>query len=121
MKQKRKNPSENFPNFFEKVYMVVRGIPVGHVMSYGQIALFLDMPRAAREVGWALSMIKPGDTVPWWRVVNGKGRISIKGKYSAEEQRQFLIQEGIKVSNDFTFDIEKYRFVPSNKNLKSVA
>ncbi|OGM81435.1 hypothetical protein A2393_02520 [Candidatus Woesebacteria bacterium RIFOXYB1_FULL_41_13] len=99
-------------NFFERVYAVVRKIPEGYVMSYGQVALILDMPRAAREVGWALSRVEDRDMVPWWRVVNNKGRVSIKGQYSAEEQRQLLLQEGIKVSKDFTFEIEKYRFNP---------
>lgn len=102
-------------NFFKKVYAVTREIPKGRVMSYGQIALFLDMPKGARQVGWALSMVKEADMVPWWRVVNGEGRISIKGKYSAEEQRQLLIQEGVEVSKDLTFDIEKYRFTPGKK------
>lgn len=97
-------------NFFDRVYAVVGSIPVGRVMSYGQIALFLDKPRGAREVGWALSMVKEKDMVPWWRVVNNSGRISIKGRYSAEEQRQLLIREGVEVSRDFTFDIEKYRW-----------
>jgi methylated-DNA-protein-cysteine methyltransferase-like protein len=97
------------------VYAVVRQIPEGYVMSYGQVALFLDMPRGAREVGWALSRVKGPDMVPWWRVVNNKGRVSIKGKYSAEEQRQLLLQEGIKVSEDFTFEIEKYRYNPWKK------
>ena len=89
---------------------MVGSIPVGCVMSYGQIALFLDKPRGAREVGWALSMVKEKDMVPWWRVVNNSGRISIKGRYSAIEQKRLLIREGVKVSRDFTFDIEKYRW-----------
>lgn len=105
----------NKNRFFEKVYLVVRGIPHGKVMSYGQIALFLDMPRGAREVGWALSRVSDYDRVPWWRVVNNKGRVSIKGKYTAEEQRQLLMQEGVKVYKDLSFDIEKYRFNPLQK------
>ncbi len=103
-------------NFFKMVYQVVRGIPLGLVMSYGQIAQELDMPRAAREVGWALSRVRDGDIVPWWRVVNNQGRVSIKGKYSAEEQRQLLIQEGIEILDDFTFDIEKYRYTPGESS-----
>lgn len=105
----------NKNSFFEKVYQVTRSIPYGKVMSYGQIALFLDMPRGAREVGWALSQIGDHDQVPWWRVVNNQGRVSIKGKYTAEEQRQLLLQEGVEVYKDLSFDIEKYRFNPLQK------
>jgi len=118
MKQNSKNPRKGF---FEKVYVVVRSIPKGRVMSYGQVALFLDMPRGAREVGWALSMIKDSDMVPWWRVVNGEGRVSIKGKYSADEQRELLKEEGVQFSKDFTFDIEKYRFIPGENAPRNVA
>lgn len=108
-------------HFSEKVYIVVRRIPFGKVMSYGQIALFLDKPRSARGVGWVLSRISDSDMVPWWRVVNNEGRISIKGRYSAEEQRQLLREEGIEVSEDFTFDIEKYRHKPGKKSGADVA
>jgi len=121
-----KSLSRNLPinlhnHFSEKVYIVVRRIPFGKVMSYGQIALFLDKPRSARGVGWVLSRISDSDMVPWWRVVNNEGRISIKGRYSAEEQRQLLREEGIEVSEDFTFDIEKYRHKPGKKSGADVA
>ena len=116
----KQNSKKLRSGFFEKVYAVVRGIPKGRVMSYGQVALFLDMPRGAREVGWALSMIKDSDMVPWWRVVNGEGRVSIKGKYSADEQRELLKEEGVQFSKDFTFDIEKYRFIPGEHHPKNV-
>lgn len=86
---------------------------MGKVVSYGQVALYIGAPRAARQVGWMLNLTKERDMVPWWRVINNEGRISIKSlKYSAEEQRQLLIQEGVKVAEDFTLDIEKYRFIP---------
>lgn len=107
--------------FSHQVYKVVKSIPFGKVVSYGQVALYIGVPRAARQVGWVLSQSDPGDKIPWWRVVNNKGRVSIKGSYySAEEQRQLLIQEGIKVNNDLSFEIEKYRFRPDEKFIKSL-
>ena len=63
--------------FFDKVYIVVRMIPRGRVASYGQIATYLGHPRAARTVGWALHGIPEGSDVPWQRVINAKGRITI--------------------------------------------
>ena len=70
-------------NFYEKVYYVVRHIPAGKVTSYGRIAAMLSAPRAARAVGYALNALgdKKGDPayadIPWQRVINSQGRISI--------------------------------------------
>ena len=107
--------------FKAQVIKVVNLIPHGKVVSYGQVALYIGVPRAARQVGWILNGLEGRTFVPWWRVVNNKGRISIKNsRYSAEEQRQLLIQEGVEVDKDFSFDIEKYRFVPDEKFVKKL-
>jgi len=107
--------------FKDGVYKVVRLIPKGKVMSYGQVALYAGVPRGARQVGWMLNQSKESDGIPWWRVVNNKGRVSIKAFiYSADEQRELLRQEGLKISDDFTFNIEKYRFAPSIKFIKKL-
>ena len=107
---------------FKKVVVkVVSMIPKGRVVSYGQVALYVGVPRAARQVGWILNGLGGKTPVPWWRVVNNTGRISIKGsRYSANEQRDFLLNEGVKVERDFTFDIEKYRFVPDDAFIKKL-
>lgn len=106
---KRVNMQKTFKN---KVLELVNQIPYGKVASYGQIALYADSPRAARQVGWILNHNE--DTAherPWWRVVNNSGRISIKGSdFSAEDQRFRLEAEGVVITKDFTFDIEKYRW-----------
>ena len=102
--------------FKEGVIRIVRKIPRGHVVSYGQVALYLGLPRAAREVGWTLNQLGENTLIPWWRVVNNEGRISIKGsRYSADDQRKLLRKEGVMVGDDLTFDIEKYRFIPDLK------
>lgn len=98
--------------FKEKVLKLVSKIPKGRVASYGQVAAALGSPRAARQVGWVL---RGSDTldrpVPWWRVVNNKGEVSIKGNPTATklQQKILLEKEGVEVSREFTFDIEKYR------------
>ena len=68
-------------NFFDRVYDIVRSIPSGAVVSYGQVAFLAGNPRMARQVGWALHAC-PED-VPWHRVVrkdgsNGKAFFSTK-------------------------------------------
>lgn len=86
------------PNFFARVYAVVRCIPRGKVASYGQIAALLGQPQAARTVGWALSALQGDDVsdVPWHRVINSAGRISIsRVDLTADLQRALLEAEGI--------------------------
>lgn len=96
--------------FKQKVINLIRLIPEGKVASYGQIALYAGLPRAAREVGGILKETK--EDLPWWRVVNNAGRISIEGNWDADKtlQKKLLSAEGVAIGDDFTFDIEKYRW-----------
>ena len=103
-------------NFYEQVYDVVRCIPPGTVTSYGRVAQMLGRPNAARAVGYALSALKDRQNdenddagIPWHRVLNSKGRISIKNRrYSAERQAELLRREGVVVSDDLKVDLEEY-------------
>ena len=86
------------PNFFERVYRVVKQIPRGKVASYGQIAALLGHPQAARTVGWALNALRGSeiDDVPWQRVINSAGRISTsRADLSADVQRALLEEESV--------------------------
>lgn len=96
--------------FKEKVIEIVRLVPSGKVVSYGQVAAYAGTPRAAREVGWIMSAL--GKEVPWWRVVNNKGYISIRGNQTSDKniQKKLLEAEGILVSEEFVLDMEKYRY-----------
>ncbi|HMQ02178.1 MAG TPA: methylated-DNA--[protein]-cysteine S-methyltransferase [Candidatus Doudnabacteria bacterium] len=97
--------------FKEQVIEAVRKIPRGKVVSYGQVATVIGSPRAARQVGWALHQMDGDNSVPWWRVINNEGRISIKGNMMSTPllQKKFLTSEGIAVSKDLQIQIEKYR------------
>lgn len=108
--------------FKQKVIEVVRSIPYGKVASYGQIALYAGFPRGARQVGWILNSTEGKIDLPWWRVVNHKGYLSIRGtKFSDKNlQRKLLLAEGIIVSEDFKLEINMYRFVPGEKLLKKL-
>ena len=101
------------PSFKEKVINFIKSVPKGKVVSYGQVAAAAGSPRAARQVGTILRGLDPSDSkIPWWRVVNNKGIISIKGNWTAtkESQKILLIKDGIKVSDNFTINIEQYRY-----------
>jgi methylated-DNA-protein-cysteine methyltransferase-like protein len=98
------------PNFYEQVYAVVRRIPAGKVTSYGRIAQMLGRPNAARAVGYALSALKGKDhNVPWQRVVNSQGRISIHHReLSGNIQAQLLREEGVDVSDELRIDLDQF-------------
>ena len=103
------------PNFYEQVYAVVRQIPAGQVTSYGRVASMLGAPNAARAVGYALRALKDKDDdqdyadVPWQRVVNSQGRISIVNpEYSGSHQAELLRAEGVVVSEDLRIDLDVY-------------
>jgi methylated-DNA-protein-cysteine methyltransferase-like protein len=101
------------PSFFERVYRVVKRIPRGKVASYGQIAALLGQPRAARTVGWALSSLtaEQAAEVPWQRVINHAGRISIsRADLSADVQRSLLEEEGVKFDETGHVDWRRFRW-----------
>ena len=82
--------------FTERVYGMVRRVPHGQVVSYGGIAALLGQPRAARGVGQALRALPDEADVPWWRVINRNGEISIRGDFHAPQlQRALLEGEGV--------------------------
>lgn len=101
--------------FKKRVIEITRLVPEGKVVSYGQVALLAGVPRGARQVGWILNSTEGDNSLPWWRVINNQGKITIKGtKYNDKSlQKKLLEAEGILVSQDFTLDIETYRFIPT--------
>lgn len=104
--------------FSEAVLRVIRSVPSGQVVSYGQVAAYVGVPRAARQVGGILRTHDEQD-VPWWRVINNAGRISIKNMFhGADEQKARLMHEGVQVSADYTINIDKYRWLASEEQLQ---
>jgi len=98
-------------DFFGKVYVLVRQIPVGKVTSYGSIARMLEMPHAARTVGWALHSLPPNLDVPWHRVINKRGQISLRGDGDGGRlQRALLEQEGVEFDATGTVDWERFEW-----------
>jgi len=77
----------------ERIYSVVRAIPAGRVATYGQVAAIAGRC-TPRMVGYAMASVPAGSDVPWQRVVNSRGAISLKGD-GAEFQRAMLESEGV--------------------------
>jgi methylated-DNA-protein-cysteine methyltransferase-like protein len=83
--------------FYHRIYRVVKHIPKGRVATYGIVARLAGRPGAARTVGWALSALPDDNDVPWWRVINAAGRISLSAvDHGAVVQRALLLREGVK-------------------------
>lgn len=102
-------------NFYDAVYTLVRDIPPGRVMTYGQIATILGAPRAARAVGYALRALSPGTDVPWQRVINGKGGVSARGDVERPAvQYELLEEEGVFFGADGHCELSTYRWEPEH-------
>jgi methylated-DNA-protein-cysteine methyltransferase related protein len=96
-------------NFSERVWQIIAAIPRGKVTTYGDIALLAGSPRAARQVGGVLRRLPEGSKLPWFRVINRHGRISLQGD-DLFRQRDALEAEGIEVSDAGEIKLEKYRW-----------
>lgn len=96
-------------SFYDDVYVMVRRIPQGRVATYGHIAALCGKPRAARTVGWALHALPEDSNVPWQRVINVRGEISIgKVGIPPELQRALLEREGVEFDADGSVDLERW-------------
>ncbi|HCR55339.1 TPA: cysteine methyltransferase [Candidatus Saccharibacteria bacterium] len=97
-------------NFKQAVYKIVASIPVGRVMTYGDIAALAGHPYAARQVG-GLAHFGPSD-LPWHRVVNRTGDCA-SGYYGGKEgHKQVLEQEGFNVKDYRIVDFKERRWLP---------
>lgn len=96
---------------YRRIYDVVSRIPRGRVASYGQIAELAGLPRQARLVGYALNVLPPDTAVPWHRVVNAQGRISLRGDGLGHEelQAQLLRREGVRFAGG-AIPLDRYRW-----------
>ncbi len=108
--------------FYNATYRIVRTIPRGRVMTYGQIATILGCPRAARAVGYAMRASTREDDVPWQRVINHRGRISAHTEVERPlKQRMLLEAEGIEFDEDGACDLKRYRWEPPDPEQYRIA
>jgi len=98
--------------FTERVVEIIKNIPEGKVMTYGQIAREAGSPRAARQVVRALHSMSRKHRLPWHRVVNAKGQIALRDDDSYTEQLFSLESEGIQIGLNGIIDLEKYQYHP---------
>ena len=96
-----------------RIWQVIAMIPQGKVSTYGDIAKHAGLARAARRVGTALRGLPEDTRIPWHRVINSQGRISLpEGSASQYRQRERLESEGVVFKANKSVDLKKYRWVP---------
>jgi methylated-DNA-protein-cysteine methyltransferase related protein len=86
-------------DFTKNVINIIKSIPQGKVMTYGQVAKVAGNPWGARQVSRILHSMSRSYDLPWHRVVNAKGKISLEGE-AKFIQASLLVDEGIEFSND---------------------
>jgi len=100
---------------YERIYAVVRQIPRGKVASYGRIAALAGLPGRARQVGYALHALPTTNRVPWHRVINARGEISLPlADGHGRLQRALLERERVKFDSAGRVDLERYGWEPSD-------
>ena len=104
--------------FTSKVKKLIHKIPEGKVTTYGFIAAIAGNPRAARQVARILHSCSRKDNLPWHRVVNRNGKISLKHYNGYEVQKQLLEREGVVFAENDTIDFDTYLWPPPNASLR---
>jgi methylated-DNA-protein-cysteine methyltransferase related protein len=102
---------QNDPGYRERVYKIVRTIPRGRVMTYGQLAEILGEGYTPRTVGFVMHAC--GDKTPWHRVINAQGACSTgKVVLPHDKQQRMLEAEGVIFNDRGRCDLEKYIWIP---------
>jgi methylated-DNA-protein-cysteine methyltransferase-like protein len=94
--------------FSHRIKQLIKAIPYGKVATYGQIASHAGNSRASRQVAWILHSSSKKDGLPWHRVINSKGRISLPPQGGYEVQKKLLEIEGIAFKENGSIDLDTF-------------
>ena len=100
--------------FLAQIFAVIQQIPHGKVSTYGDVAKLAGYPGYARQVGTALSRLPEGTKLPWHRVINSQGKISLSGDRLAVQMER-LRAEGILVAEGGKISLKHYRWLVETK------
>ena len=96
--------------FTREVKRVLRSVPRGRVVTYGQVAALAERDGAARGVAWILHSSSDAANLPWHRVIGGRGTISLPRGRSFAEQKKRLVAEGVAVSPGGRIDLKRFQW-----------
>jgi len=106
------------PTNYERIYAVVRRIPRGRVATYGQIARLAGLEGQPRLVGYAMHALPAGSVVPWHRVINARGMISLRRTGDSLSQRLLLEREGVRFDAAGRTSLARFAWKPSATRAK---
>ncbi|HEY4137125.1 MAG TPA: MGMT family protein [Casimicrobiaceae bacterium] len=110
----RRAPAAKVPrepsDSYSRIYATIRKIPSGRVTTYGAIARMAGLPRQARLVGYALHALTSASNLPWHRVINAQGKLSLvrEGRSSGITQRLLLEREGVRVAGGSRVSLKQF-------------
>ena len=115
---KSQSTREPDKNYRERVYRIVRSIPRGRVMTYGQLAEILGEGYTPRTVGFV--MHGSDDKTPWHRVINAQGGCST-GRIAlpSDKQQRMLVAEGVEFNERGRCDLQRYLWIPRERRARS--
>ena len=101
-------------SFDLRVYQTVAPIPFGHVATYGQIAELIGEYVCPRQIGWSLKRLRWPSTIPWHRVINAKGEVSMSiGREGTDWiQIDLLKSEGVCIDQELKIQLHRYLWEP---------
>jgi len=101
----------------QRIYAVVRRVPRGKVATYGQIAEIAGLEGHARQVGYAMAALQSSSALPWHRIINAEGRVSMRsaGAGSTIVQQRLLEREGIVFNGGGRVSLTRYRWKPRGR------
>jgi methylated-DNA-protein-cysteine methyltransferase-like protein len=104
---------------YRRIYAVVRRIPRGCVATYGQVAHLAGLGEQARQVGYALHALEDDSDVPWHRVVNARGAVSLRAESGFDQIQRLLLEgEGVLFDGRGRVCLDTYRWEPGSRRRK---
>jgi len=101
--------------FEERAKKTIRAIPRGKVATYAQVAALAGNDRAARQVVRVLHASSKKEGLPWHRVINSRGGISLQRGRGFEKQKRLLLEEGVYVDRRGCVDLEEFQWEPARQ------
>ena len=90
----------------------IKNVPRGKVATYGLIALVAGNPRGARQVAWTLHSVTEKEKLPWHRLINSQGKISLPKGGGYETQKELLLEEGVTFDQQDRIDLDRFLWQP---------
>jgi len=104
-------------DYTAEVIRLIKSIPRGKVATYGQIACLTGFYPSVRRVVWILHSCSEKEGLPWHRVVNRRGAVSLKPGAGYEKQKEMLEKEGIVFDERDRIDLERYLWEPDEEDI----